>query len=518
MVHYNIITEMKLFLYKKCVFWTFFLCSLVQVSFSNTVNSDSLNRLISAEVGLSLNTISNNAVPLWMRSNKYGSIPLSGNSMSILGSVQKDYNSSNKIVDWGAKVNGRLNIGHKAEFIPVEAYIKGKLSIFQIKVGRSYEKEGLVDSLLSSGSFTLSGNALGIPKVEISIPDYWSIPLTSKLIAIKGNISYGWMGKLDVHYGANKGDKFESYFHHLSFYGRLGRPEDRWKFYGAINHDVIWGSDDEIFDDQYNLSKINEFWHVLSGKAYVPPKGFEGQLDISKIGNHLGSIDVGGEYKFNKFKVNVYRQFFYDKGAIGHLANLKDGLNGLVIENLQPRKRDFYWRKFLVELFYSKHQAGDYGAKKTPSGPEYYYNHGVYTPGFSYKDESIGTPLITPNKYARDGLPNHNQNHFISNRVIAMHGGANFDFNSYSFIIKGTMARHYGDFKTSGPDFQWFNGKLIGQDFRFGKFKPVNQFSGYIHTERNLRNGLILGGELGGDYGRLYKNSLGFSLLLKKQF
>lgn len=467
-----------------------------------------IRKKIFSELGIGLNTSNSEVTPFWMRSNKYGSIPLEGNSASFYAIIENPFkhDEKNKLFDWGWKLNGRINVGNTTQVIPLEAYVKARLSVFQLKVGRSHDREGLVDSLLSSGSFTLSGNALGVPKLELSIPEYFSVPGTSQFLAFKGNISYGWMGNTSF-----KKQKLGTNYHHLSFYGRLGRPQDKWKLYAAMNHDVLWGFDDEIAEGKYKLSKVEEFWYVITGKPY-------NIVNISKVGNHLGSIDVGASYNFRNFSVNAYRQFFYDKGAIGHLANLKDGLTGVVFENLRPKITDFYWRKLLVEFFYSKHQAGDYGAKKTPSGPEYYYNHAVYKDGFSYKGESLGTPLITPSKYARNGLINHPMNFFISTRVIATHLGFYFDWSDYKILLKGTIARHYGDYKTSGPELQWYIGKQITQKFDAGLFTPVNQFSGYAQVERNLKNKVLLGAEIGLDHGKLYQNSLGVSLFAKKQF
>lgn len=191
----------------------------------------------------------------------------------------------------------------------------------------------------------------------------------------------------------------------------------------------------------------------------------------------------------------------------------------LFFSNNKKSKSQLNWRKFLLEFFYSKNQAGDYGAKWTPSGPEYYYNHAVYSKGFSYKGESIGTSLITPNKYARYGQINNPLNYFISNKVIALHTGFTFDYQKYLFVIKGTYAKHYGDYRTNGPSEQWFNGEKVKQSFVNGVFVPVNQFSGYAEVHRVIpRRNLMLSCIVSADYGKLLNNSIGTSLMVKKIF
>lgn len=471
-----------------------------------------------AEVGIGPVFTTDKTVPFWMRSMQYGSIPLSGISSSLTGSFKKDFLDREKLFEWGGKVEGRVNGGKDVNGLLIEGYLKARLSIFQIKAGRSRDVDGLADSTLSTGSFSISGNALGIPKVEVSIPEYQYVPYTSNLIAIKGNLSHGWMGRLPIQYGAYKGQELPTYFHHLSAYGRFGKEDWRLKLYAAVNHDVIWGSDKKIFGEQYDLSSVSAFLYVITGKAYKGAKDFKGESDISKIGNHQGSIDIGADYDFINMKVNFYHQFFYDKGALAYLANIADGLTGLSFVNKYQGDSRIFWKKILFEFFYSKDQAGQPGAKFTPSGPEYYYNHGVYASGFSYLGQSLGTSLFTPAYLAKPGQTNHVLNYFINNRVIAYHIGLISDVHEWEVMLKCTLSRNYGDYATSGPDEQWFNGKRKPQPFAYGKFTPVSQFSTFIQASKPLRNNLRMGFVLAGDYGQLFTNSLGGSFTLTKSW
>jgi hypothetical protein len=463
------------------------------------------------EAGVAGIATTGNQVPFWMRSNLYGNRPIEGVSAALSGTIIKNYrNDDSKLFDWGGAVDARLNLGKRAEFLLIEGYLKARLSIFQVKVGRSKDREGLMDSTLSCGSFSLSGNALGIPKVELSIPQYWYVPLTNKLLSLKGDFSYGLMGEIPIQYGVNSGTYVKSYYHHASLYGRFGKPDWKLKLYGAVNHDVIWGSDKIIFGDQYRLNDLEAFYYAVTGKKYADAK------DISKIGNHLGSLDIAAEYNFKSFKVNIYHQFFYDKGALGYLGNIMDGLTGVSFTNLNSENSKLHLTKILFELFYSKNQAGEYGAKETPSGPEYYYNHAVYSEGFSYLGEGLGNPLITPRDYGRSNLVSDPDNYFINNRVIALNVGVLGSISNWQILLRGTVSRNYGDYRTSGPDEQWFVGGRIKQPFLYGKFTPVNQLSTYLEASKNLKKGYRLGFVLAGDYGDLLYNSIGGMVKLSK--
>ena len=110
-------------------------------------------------------------MPFWLRSNRAGNIPIDGAYMGISGTAFKGYDKGkSRIFDWGGALRVRGNIGRNSNFNVIEGYGKVRLSIFEFKAGRSREITGLCDTTLSSGSWAVSGNALGIPNVQISIP------------------------------------------------------------------------------------------------------------------------------------------------------------------------------------------------------------------------------------------------------------------------------------------------------------------------------------------------------------
>jgi len=507
-------------LLRSSVFFILMLSSAV--SFGNSIsldkhNSDSVIKNIHATTEIYTTATSNGVVPFWMRSNQFGSIPSEGLSTNLVATLYKDYKEGNKaLVDWGFGLNLRANIGTVTELIPVEAYLKGRLSIFQLKAGRSKDYSGMTDPELSSGSFSLSGNALGIPNIEISVPEFWYIPYTQQLIAFKGRMSHGWMGDVEIQYGAFNGQKLPTYFHHLDIYGQLGKPNWKLKLYGGINHDAIWGSDAQIFGDQYQLhSDLEAFWYVMTGKHQ--PMVVQ---DISKIGNHLGSIDAGFSYETENIVLSCFRQQFYDKGALYYLVSIADGLNNMTITNkkFKPYSQVWSWNKFLLEIFYSKNQAGEEGAKETPSGPEYYYNHAVYAEGYSYRGLGLGNPFITAATDARSGLPHDPHNYFINNRVLAIHLATTGSFWGCNYTAKLSFSRNWGEHATSGIEYQWFIGELVHKTYPYGIFTPVNQFSGYLEANRPIGNGYSVGAAVAVDQGKLLNNSVGGFLKLVKKW
>jgi hypothetical protein len=337
----------------------------------------------------------------------------------------------------------------------------------------------------------------------------WSISAKSPF---KGSFAHGWMGDIPIQYGALAGSKATSYFHQSSLYGRLGKPNWKIKLYGGINHEVIWGSDRLIFGSEFNLTPRETFLYVVTGRKYLGA-----QNAISKVGNHLGSIDLGFTYDFKTTILSAYRQQFFDKGAIAYLANVVDGLNGITLTNKKPVHKKLYWHKMLFEILYSKNQAGEENAKWTPSGPENYYNHGVHTEGYSYKGLGLGTPFISTANSVRQGLPSAPGEYFINNRVLAFHAGAEVEIKKWFCTSKISYSRNWGTHATGPVVHWWFNGQLMERHV-VNIFKQVGQLSTYFETRKEFKKGWAYGGVVAIDVGDLLYNSAGVIFKVSKTF
>lgn len=453
---------------------------------------------------------SNDHVPFWMRSNQFGSVPLSGGSASLIGSARVDYDSSKtKLFDWGASLQVRGNAGKGSNLTLIEGYGKVRIGIFQLQGGRIKEVMGLSDTLLTSGNYAISGNALGIPKVQISIPEYYPIPFLGRFVAFKGNFAHGWVGKTPVQYGDT--NMTTTQFHQKSLYVRLGKPAGKLKLYGGFNHQVFFGDEKYVWSEKgfnrnrFKLSAWETYEHVVFGKVW----------NSSKVGNHIGSIDVGFEYDFKNLKLLAYRQTFYEVGGLAHLSNVSDGLHGISLTNKKTSTQKVRWNKMLFEFLYTKNQGGEAWSKVTPSGDEDYYNNYLYTEGWSYNQVGLGNPLITNRNDMRQGLPTYPKDYFTNNRVIGFHVGIDGSVNQILVRSMLTYSINRGTFGTSTVGHS--TGKLHTPPI-YGIFEPTSQFSGLVEIGKKLANGMQVSGVVAIDRGKLLYNSWGSQLKVSKTF
>lgn len=470
--------------------------------------------LFNASLEIPLVTTTNDVIPFWMRANRFGNIPLAGTSGGVIGSISKSYNSkASGLFDWRAGLIYRLNAGSKVDGTLIEGFAAARAGIFELKAGRSRDITGLVDSTLSSGAMAVSGNAPGIPKIELSVPEYWRLPILDGILSFKGNFSYGWFGTTLINPVSGGGAKKEnippirSFYHEKSLYGRFGKSGWRLNIFAGFNHQTMYGNEDDIYEG-FNLNKMESFFHVVTGKTWRANSGF-----ATKLGNQLGTIDFGATYDFKTTQLFVYRQQIYDVGALSKLANVRDGLTGVSLKNKQ--KSGSGWSAILVEFLYTKNQAGELWSKVTKSGDENYYNNYMYGGGWSYRNRTIGNPFLTPRHEARSDLRYKESEYFVNNRVIAFNTGFMGNIGSVNITTRLSFSKNFGTYGTSPIGTSMGTRREILPP---PYFQEVNQFSGYLEGSKMLKNNWELGLATAFDSGKLLYNSFGLMLRVTKSF
>ena len=280
---------------------------------------------------------------------------------------------------------------------------------------------------------------------------------------------------------------------------------------GGFNHQTLWGSEQQYYHEDFVLPPFKTYLYIITGKKYN-----NGLIREVRLGDHVGSIDLGLELNTEKYKIFLYRQNLYDAGALAHLANIQDGLNGFVFENKNTAAKNVFLKKVNLEFLYSKNQAGEPWSPETGSPYESYYNHSQYINGWSYDEVGIGSPLIGTRAFIREDLPNDPKDFFINNRVIALHAGLEGSLNKIDYLVKATWSKNYGTYRTTDEE----QSTGISDPGSYGIFGEQKQFSTFLQLSQEISTnaGVRLIGAA--DFGDLYYNSSGifltFFYILKK--
>lgn len=462
-----------------------------------------------AEIGTILST--NGETPFWLRANQYGIVPSQLPILTVRGAVSSDYKKAitkedqyklSKF-DWGYGLNVVGNVGNENQLLIPEAYVKAKYGAFEIYAGRRKEIVGLVDTTLSSGSYIWSGNALPMPKVQISTPNFVPLGFTKGFLSFKGSYAHGWFEN-------SRTDVKNFFLHQKSLYFRLGKPNWKFHFYGGFNHQVQWGGE-LLYPDPKNIyavngkigSNFNDYVNVVLGKSL----GVEGDTTKNGIndatnrsGNHLGTIDIGFEINTGNLSVLFYRQNVYDDGSLALLGNISDGLNGVSIKNKRQNNSYIKLHKITFEYLNTFNQGGQVNSGATNSrlrGQDNYFNNSVYRDGWTYDQTSIGTAFIN-----NVSVINSSNIYFNNNRVQAYYLGITGLFNETIITsIRISNSRNLGTYNTP-----------------FENRNPKEQFSILLKISKTLNNceNTAFFCSLAFDSGSLSNSAFGGYLGIKK--
>ena len=144
---------------------------------------------------------------------------------------------------------------------------------------------------LSSGNLLWSGNSRPMPKINIRVPEYTAIPFTKGYIEFKGNLAHGWF----------ENDRYVKnvYMHHKSLILRGGGQLPVKGHYG-LHHYAQWGG--ESSDPEIGIlpSGFDDYIWIFQAKMQAPDDAPISER-INRLGNHLGSRDIGLDFTFKKY-------------------------------------------------------------------------------------------------------------------------------------------------------------------------------------------------------------------------
>jgi len=461
--------------------------------------STSAQFLPTSQFDLSLNVYGTNStkVPFWYYANQFNVIPKGSSSFIARVSFNNTQEDTTKYRSEGLK----LIYGLDGAFIAQQSSNKFKLiegfgglryGPIEVYYGRRLEIVGLLgDTLLSSGSYSWSGNAPPFSKIQLSVPQYINLPFLKGLISFKGSFAHGWLDTLAVGYGGRV-NAIKGYFHQKTLYIKFGKPHWKVNLIGGFNHQAQWGGENQIWPD--GLPPFEAWWRVVIGKPWLE----------SRVGNHLGTLDLGLIWKLSDNKsITFFRQNIFDDGSLYSFLNIQDGLQGITLRNSSSPDytRTFTLEKINLEWLNTTSQGGNiFDFQQHIFGRDNYFNHYVYSQGWSYKDEMIGTPFIPKQNDIINPLPPIKNLMTSNNRVQMVHLGASGWVDEWKWLLKASYSNNLGTY-----------------DYPFPAAKQ--QFSGLLQIQKELPwlQGIDWTTSIAIDAGTLYEPSMGIQMGLRKR-
>jgi len=432
-------------------------------------------------VGLISNGVNS---PFLLHTNQYGTISDAPNSSDLMVGINKEYSKLPRLFNYGFKANLILQTDRdKSNVYFNELFVKAHLLVFDLVIGKREENLGNQDSTLSSGGFLFSQNARPMPKITIGIEKFTPVPYTKGYLEVKGALTHGW-------FTDNIFVK-DLLLHHKYIYAKIGGSLPVHFQYG-IDHVAQWGG--YVPGDGRQPSGFNDFLNIFMGKSGGKNANISDQ--INALGNHIISQSMRLDVDISDFKFSGYWQNISEDGPIRFITNTMnkpDGLWGISVRNSHFP----FIKGILYEYLNTTDQSGPYHDKDgiIYGGDDNYFYNGIYQTGWSYYSRTIGTPYIFPSTPDKS-----NGNYYPSNsRVQVHHIGIEGDVAGYAYKFMTSVSKNYGTYNNPFPVME----QNVAMMFEINKQFP------------KLSN-IQLGLTIGTDAGKLYGNSAGCMLSIKK--
>jgi hypothetical protein len=362
--------------------------------------------------------------PFLLASNKYGIYSVNKNQLYARISAVK---TSIKTIDVYYGIDLVENYSKNNNLFIQQLYGAVKFHSIHLKGGLKEDFYCNHDSILSIGGTLWSTNARPIPQIYLGIPEFTYVPFTKKFFEIKGGISHGWLGEKDQFVK-------NAYLHSKYLVGRFG-PE-KIKLQLGLYHVAQWGGTSPIDSIGKLPSSFKDFLTVFQvegdNNSNLPYNEREGYL-----GNHLASYQAAIQVFTNSFNYTLnYQSFLEDKnGRIGiDWKNKPDMILGFSLKN---KNSNSFFQQVLIEYIHTSQQSGD----PLKSGNDNYYNNSIYKSGWTYKNMTIGTPLITSPEYFHGPM---DWEYLKNNRVIALNSGLLTKIKDNLIMLRALYSLNYG--------------------------------------------------------------------------
>lgn len=391
---------------------------------------DSVKVFQQAEVGFGLLATSPKALPFWMKHNNSGRF-----TDAQAGALysQLHYSGNSELAKWlkpSWEFEGLVSAGNNGSYASIiQANVSVGLPLVTISGGVDEEFFGLNDSTLSVGNLFYGNNARPIPKLRIQTNGWVASPVLSKLLSFKAYLAHGWFDS----------DRTQSkaFLHQKYLYGRMQLFNSRLSLVAGLNHSAQWGGQN-LSQESFQPTGFKNYARIFLGMS---GGGDALQTDQNNaLGNHLGSYDLRGSYKFKNFTLANYWQFLWEDSSGLTPFNWRDGMVGLSLKLHQSGWVD----RFVIEVVRTNDQdAYKVGEDGVPFiEPDHFFNNGVYNSGWTYGDRIIGSPM-----FLIFDVENSARN-IVQNKINAFNIGIGGSFNALTYTLK------YTDFKNNGTVFK----------------------------------------------------------------
>lgn len=449
-------------------------------------------RTIKYEAALSGFTATENTLPFWAVSNRYGLQP-DGQGGRLDAALYSDFTNKHKVsLAYGVSATGYLS-DFDNNLLLDQLYVSGRWRKLRLDIGMIHRDTEYGGVSATNGNIVWSGNARTMPGYNLRSTDFIALPWVGKVLSFRFNWSDYRM--IDDRYM----DKVR--LHNKSLFVKI-TPAKRIEVIVGLEHFAQWAGTSPKYGKQ--PSSFKDYLRIVCGK-----EGGEGSTASdakNALGNHVGREHLRVNYLADNYTLAFYHDIPFEDGSGTDFRSFPDGTYCLYYGTKDQKK---WITDAIFEFHYTKYQSGSRHdrpidpehpelGRKILGGNDNYFNNGEYASGWTNYGRTIGTPLITPCRPNENGITMGVYN----SRVVGYHMGLKgHAFHRLPYRAMLTYTLNYGRYNDPLA-------KMPTKQFSFGleAGMPENR-----HIPFHIDLGLY------GDFGSLLPNNFGISLKMSRK-
>jgi hypothetical protein len=376
-------------------------------------------------------------LPFWMTANSNGVFTLHNSTYLLFQAGLKRGFEPDSLRKWGYTYGANMVYGLAggSDFHPNEYWIGLRFHSLILKAGAVADPVIYAGLSSTNGNMYRSRNARPVPGISVSSKGFIPFLFGKRWLTFRFQFEEGIL--------KDKQAVTDAHLHHKSmkFKGILSPSVT---LSGGFEHYVFWGGTTPVYGQQPGLS---EYFRYILGMKGGGGATVSDQINVA--GNGLGSWNMEFMKDWTSVKATLYWNHPFEDRSGMELVNIQDGLWGLHVEK---KKRDAFITDIVYEYMYTLNQSGSYHMKPAPTperpnrmtgrGMDNYFNHGLYTSGFTHYQRMMGTPLFVP-EIGTDGISTG----FESTRMWMHHIGLSGVLGrGFSWKSMMTWSRNFGNY------------------------------------------------------------------------
>lgn len=356
----------------------------------------------------------NEVNPFWFSTNNNGQFT-DQTSFSLLGEFAGSYFLS-EITTLSAGAAMYYRDEADIEFQRRDLYLQFKNPWLHVILGA--KKDSLRAQGLSSTNkdFLRSGNTRPLSGVLLEAPEPLKL---SDIFSVDWAIAHYQLN--DDRYVAN----VRLHYKRLALETKLN-PNNR--ITAQISHYAQWAGNSP------DLGKLPSDFKAFASVFFAKgSSGIPTEAD-NALGSHLGSYLLDYQRETSSGVLSVYHEHPFEDGSGSGWANIPDGVWGI---HFQAKEYPVL-SGVLYEYVHTKNQSNN-----SYSGPDNYFNNGIYRSGWSYEKLIIGLPFFIYDPSLEIDIETQP---IVSNRIQLHHLGLTGWWGKLQWMLKSSYVVHSGTY------------------------------------------------------------------------